>query len=77
MIIFSVFSRLDPFPQDFEQVNGWVMFQLHKIKYPHLVDAQLFLFSFHEQGYQGRVFKVMFFDVWILFPMFLCRLRSP
>ena len=31
MIIFSIFSRLGPFPQVFGQVKEWLMLKLHEM----------------------------------------------
>ena len=43
---FSAFRRLGPFPQDFGQLKGRVIFEQHKIKYPHVVKCPIVLILF-------------------------------
>ena len=81
---FHIFSRFGHFPQVFEQVNEWLILELHEmIKVPHLVASPIVFILFYDRDWQGGVLKLMkndhflvFLAVWVLFPMFLGRLRS-
>ena len=84
MIIFSLFGRLGPFPQVFGQVKEYLMIELHKIiRFSHVVACPIVFILFYERSRQGRVFKVMKNDeflvllaIWVIFPKFLGKSRS-
>ena len=74
---FSVFSRLDPFPQVFEQVKKCLVLELQKII---IVLSKIVFILFYEWAWQRGVFIVIkhdyflvFLAVWILFSKFLGR----
>ena len=81
---FSVFSRLGSFPWVFGQVKEWPIFELYEtIRVPHIVARPFVFILSYERSCQGRVFKIMkndhflvFLSVWVLFPDFLGRWRS-
>ena len=81
---FSVFNRLGPFPQVFRQVKEWLILELHKtIRVPHIVVCSIVFVLFYDRSCQGRVFKVMknnyfliFSVVCVPFPKFLGGLTN-
>ena len=57
---FSIFNCLGPFPQVCGQVKWWIMLKLHKVKWlSHIVACPIAFILFYDQGWQGRLFKVM------------------
>ena len=78
--IFSIFSRLGPFPQVFAQVKEWLMLKLQKIiRVSRAVACPIVFILTFDGGWHG-VLKVMkndyvlvFFAVCVLFPKFFCR----
>ena len=73
---FHIFSRFGHFPQVFEQVNEWLILELHEmIKVSHLAASPVVFILFYDRDWQGGVLKLMkndhflvFLAVWVLFP---------
>ena len=62
------FSCLVPFPQIFGQVKEWLMIELHKIiRMSHVVACPIVFALIYERGCQGRVFKVIKNDLFLVF----------
>ena len=58
--LFSIFSRLVPFPQVFGQVKEWLMLDLHEmIRLLHVVACPVVSILVSDRDGQARVFKVM------------------
>ena len=80
----SVFSRLGNFPQVFRQVKEWRLLELHEvIRVHHIVAFPIVFLLFCLRSWQGRVFKfmeidhfLMFLAVFVYFPKFLVRSRD-
>ena len=80
----SIFGRLGPLPQVFGQVKEWFMLELSQIiRTSHEFACPIIFIFFDDPDSQGRVFKIMkndcflvFLAVWVLFPKILGRLRS-
>ena len=57
--IFSIFSRLAPYPQVFGQVNEWLIVGLHEmIRVPHVVACPMDFNLLWDRGHQGGVLKL-------------------
>ena len=76
---FSVFIRLDHFPQVYKQLKEWLILQLYEtMRMLHIVVCPIVFLLFYERGWQRGVFKVMkndlflvFLVIWVLFSKFL------
>ena len=61
-IFYSVFSRLDHFPQVFRQVKECIVLQLHEmVRVLHMVACAnvFFFFFFYGRDWQGRMLRFM------------------
>ena len=73
---FSVFIRLDHFPQVYKQLKEWLILQLDEtMRMLHIVACPIVFLLFYERGWQRGVFKVMkndfFFSVFSYLGTFL------
>ena len=60
MITFSDFRRLGSFTQDFGQFKKSLMLELHTvIKVSHAVARPIVFIFFYEGSWQGRLYKIM------------------
>ena len=70
-IFYSVFSRLDPFPQVFRQVKKCLVLQLHEIvRVVHEVACPIVFILIYDRYWQGEVLKIMKNHIFGIFKRF-------